>query len=68
MFPGLLVASHAGTVRTPSELQGRDPLILLVARSNYCPGEHKQRLRRFRSLTTAITRSPGLAGLSVSGH
>ena len=24
-------------VRTLSELQGRDPLILLLARGNYCP-------------------------------
>jgi len=26
-----------GTVRALSEMQGRDPLILLLARGNYCP-------------------------------
>jgi hypothetical protein len=31
-------------VRTLSELQGRDPLILTLARGNYCPKEHQQHL------------------------
>ena len=35
---------QTGTVRTLSELQGRDPLILTLARGNYCPKEHQQHL------------------------
>ena len=31
-------------VRTLSELQGRDPLILTLARGHYCPKEHQQHL------------------------
>ena len=31
-------------MRTLSELQGRDPLILTLARGNYCPKEHQQHL------------------------
>lgn len=37
MFPDYSLPDHTGTVRTLSELQGRDPLILLLARGNYCP-------------------------------
>ena len=32
VFPDYSLPDHTGTVRTPSELQGRDPLILLLAR------------------------------------
>ena len=32
------------TARTLSELQGRDPLVLTLARGNYCPKEHQQHL------------------------
>jgi peroxiredoxin len=35
---------HTGTVRTLSELQGRDPMILTLARGHYCPKEHQQHL------------------------
>jgi peroxiredoxin len=36
-FPDYALPDHTGTVRTLSELQGRDPLILTLARGNYCP-------------------------------
>jgi len=41
VFPDYSLPDHTGTVRTLSELQGRDPLILLLARGNYCP-EHRR--------------------------
>ena len=37
-------ASRHRTVRSLSELQGRDPLILTLARGHYCPKEHQQHL------------------------
>jgi len=37
VFPDYAFPDHTGTVRTLSELQGRDPLILTLARGNYCP-------------------------------
>ena len=44
IFPDYALPDHTGTVRTLSELQGRDPLILTLARGNYCPKEHRQHL------------------------
>jgi peroxiredoxin len=43
-FPDYALPDHTGTVRTLSELQGHDPLILTLARGNYCPKEHRQHL------------------------
>jgi hypothetical protein len=35
VFPDYALPDHTGTVRTLSELQGRDPLILTLARGHY---------------------------------
>ena len=43
-FPDYSLPDQTGTVRTLSEIQGRDPLILTLARGNYCPKEHRQHL------------------------
>src|SRR5215217_276331 len=44
VFPDYALPDHTGTVRTLRELQGRDPLVLLLARGHYCPKEHQQHL------------------------
>ena len=44
IFPDYALPDHTGTVRTLSELQGRDPMILTLARGNYCSKEHRQHL------------------------
>ena len=44
VFPDYALPDHTGTTRTLSELQGRDPLILTLARGHYCPKEHQQHL------------------------
>src|SRR5690349_17790942 len=44
IFPDYALPDHTGTVRKLSDLQGRDPLILTLARGNYCPKEHQQHL------------------------
>jgi peroxiredoxin len=44
IFPDYSLPDHTGTVRALSELQGRDPLILTLARGGYCPKEHQQHL------------------------
>src|SRR5262245_48049085 len=44
VFPAYALPAHTGTVRSPSELQGRDPRILTLARGHYCPKEHQQHL------------------------
>lgn len=35
VFPDYALPDHAGVVRTLSELQGRDPMILTLARGQY---------------------------------
>src|SRR5262250_622591 len=44
VFPDYALPDHTGTVRTLAELQGRDPLVLTLARGHYCPKEHQQHL------------------------
>ena len=41
-FPDYALPDHTGIVRRLSELQGRDPLILMLSRGHYCPKEHQQ--------------------------
>jgi peroxiredoxin len=43
-FPDYSLPDHTETVRSLSELQGRDPMILTLARGHYCPKEHQQHL------------------------
>ena len=43
-FPDYQLQDHTRTLRKLSELQGDDPLILTLARGNYCPKEHMQHL------------------------
>jgi peroxiredoxin len=44
VFPDYCLPDHAGTRRTLGELQGRDPLVLLLARGSSCPEERQQHL------------------------
>ena len=44
VFPDYQLPDHTRTLRKLSELQGDDPLILTLARGNYCPKEHQQHL------------------------
>jgi peroxiredoxin len=43
-FPDYALPDHEDIVRTLSELQGDDPMILTLARGHYCPKEHQQHL------------------------
>ena len=43
-FPDYELTDHTRTRRKLSELQGNDPLILLLARGHFCPKEHQQHL------------------------
>jgi hypothetical protein len=44
ILPEYALPDHTGTARTLSELQGRGPPILTLARGHYCPKEHQQHL------------------------
>jgi len=59
----MLCLTTPGTVRTLSELQGRDPLILTLARGNYCPKEHPAAPGAGRATTRRIA-----VALYTDGH
>src|SRR4051794_9634132 len=42
VFPDYRLPDHTGTLRSLSEIQGSDPMILTLARGHYCPKEHVQ--------------------------
>jgi len=43
-FPDYELTDHTKTRRKLSELQGIDPMILLLSRGHYCPKDHQQHL------------------------
>jgi peroxiredoxin len=43
-FPDYELTDHQKTRRKLSELQGNDPMILVLARGHYCPKDHQQHL------------------------
>jgi len=43
-FPDYELPDHTSTMRSLSEIQGDDPLVLTLARGHYCPKEHQQHL------------------------
>jgi peroxiredoxin len=43
-FPDYELTDHTGTRRRLSELQGNDPLILVLSRGHFCPKDHQQHL------------------------
>jgi peroxiredoxin len=44
VFPDYALPDHEENIRTLSELQGDDPMVLTLARGHYCPKEHQQHL------------------------
>jgi peroxiredoxin len=43
-FPDYELPDHESVPRRLSELQGEDPLVLILSRGHYCPKEHQQHL------------------------
>jgi peroxiredoxin len=41
-FPDYTLTDHTGTRRTLSDLQGNDPLILVLSRGHFCPKDRQQ--------------------------
>ncbi len=69
VFPDYELADHHGNHRSLSELQGGDPLVLVLSRGGYCPRDRRQhegllQLHRemevgyFRLLTLSNRRDP----------
>jgi peroxiredoxin len=42
IFPDYELPDHTGTHRRLSELQGNDPMILILSRGHYCPKDRRQ--------------------------
>jgi len=42
VFPDYELSDHRGTHRTLSELQGGDPLVLVLSRGGFCPKDRRQ--------------------------
>jgi peroxiredoxin len=42
IFPDFELVDHAVTRRRLSELQGQDPMVVVLARGHYCPKDHQQ--------------------------
>jgi peroxiredoxin len=58
-FPDYELTDHAKMRRSLSELQGEDPMILLLARGHYCPKDNQQHLElaaNYPKIAVAYTR------------
>jgi peroxiredoxin len=67
-FPDYELPDHESLTRKLSEIQGDDPLILTLARGNYCPKEHQQHLElaaNYPKIAVAYTK---LATISTDTH
>ena len=68
VFPDYALPDHTGTVRKLSELQGRDPLILTLARGNYCPKEHQQHLELAANYPKIAVAYTQIATIATDDH
>ena len=67
-FPDYELPDHENRTRKLSEIQGDDPLILTLARGNYCPKEHQQHLElaaNYPKIAVAYTK---VATISTDTH
>jgi len=58
-FPDYRLPDHRGKQRTLSELQGGDPLVLVLSRGGFCPKERRQHeglLQLHREMTVGYCR------------
>jgi peroxiredoxin len=68
VFPDCALPDHTDTVRTLSELQGRDPMILTLARGYYCPKEHQQHLELAAFQSKVAVAYTQMATISTDEH
>jgi peroxiredoxin len=52
IFPDYELTDYAKNRRKLSELQGNDPMILVLSRGHFCPKDHQQHLRSTPTHTT----------------
>ena len=67
-FPDYALPDHTDTVRKLSELQGIDPMILTLARGNYCPKEHQQHLELAANYSKIAVAYTQIVTISTDDH
>ena len=67
-FPDYALPDHTDTVRKLSELQGIDPMILTLARGNYCPKEHQQHLELASNYSKIAVAYTQIVTISTDDH
>ena len=68
IFPDYSLPDHTNTVRKLSELQGDDPLVLTLARGNYCPKEHQQHLELAANYPKVAVAYTQIVTISTDDH
>ena len=67
-FPDYALPDRTGTVRSLSELQGDDPMIVTLARGHYCPKEHQQHLELAAFQSKIAVAYTQMATISTDDH
>jgi len=67
-FPDYELPDHANQVRKLSELQGEDPLVLTLARGDYCPKEHEQLLELAANYAKVAVAYTQVVTISTDDH
>src|ERR1700761_1894138 len=67
-FPDYELPDHENRPRKLSEIQGDDPLILTLARGNYCPKEHQQHLELAANYPKIAVAYTNIATISTDTH
>src|SRR3984885_12788331 len=67
-FPDYELPDHENVSRKLSEIQGDDPLILTLARGNYCPKEHQQHLELAANYPKIAVSYTNVATISSDTH
>src|SRR6202050_4327978 len=68
IFPDYALPDHTNTVRKLSEIQGDDPLVVTLARGNYCPKEHQQHLELAANYPKIAVAYTQMATISTDDH
>src|SRR3954454_21913177 len=68
VFPDYALPDHTDTVRTLSEIQGDDAMVLTLARGNYCPKEHQQHLELAAHQAKFAVAYTGLVTIATDDH
>ena len=68
VFPDYELPDQTSTMRSLSEIQGDDPLILMLARGHFCPKEHQQHLQLAAFYSQVAVAYTQMATISTDDH